>query len=258
MTQAPGRPGFLPWRQAGLGTELQAAGPPAQPSALPASHPTLDIFQQSLHVGGSRGSCTGSQSEKKKSPQGCPGSDLLAYSASSCTLHCCSVISDSMQPHGLQHTRPPYPSPSPGACSNSCPLRRWCHPTISSSFPPAHIQHNSSTVTPSSSWSWPQHGSLTLEVEVRETTFLEDSVLAAASRPAHRSLSFGPIKAKPKEGESTGSKQAEWKGQNNKRHLWAPVWGKHALSPGLSPGLRLEKKYFIRALTPFPLATVSP
>ena len=35
-------------------------------------------------------------------------------------------------PHGLQHTRPPCPSPTPRACSNSCPSSRWCHPTISS------------------------------------------------------------------------------------------------------------------------------
>ena len=34
--------------------------------------------------------------------------------------------------HGLQHARPPCLSPAPGACSNSCPLSRWCHPTISS------------------------------------------------------------------------------------------------------------------------------
>ena len=39
-------------------------------------------------------------------------------------------------PHGLQHTRLPCPSPSPRACSNSCPLSRWCHPTISSSIVP--------------------------------------------------------------------------------------------------------------------------
>ena len=39
-------------------------------------------------------------------------------------------MSDSLQPHGLQHTRPPCPSPTPGACSNSCPLSQWCHPTI--------------------------------------------------------------------------------------------------------------------------------
>ena len=45
----------------------------------------------------------------------------------------CSVISDSLRPHGLQHARPPCPSPTPGACSNSCPFSRWCHPTISSS-----------------------------------------------------------------------------------------------------------------------------
>ena len=48
----------------------------------------------------------------------------------------CSVISDSLRHHGLQHTRPPCPSPIPRACSNSCPLSWWCHPTISSSVIP--------------------------------------------------------------------------------------------------------------------------
>ena len=47
-----------------------------------------------------------------------------------------SVMSNSLQPHGLQHARLPCPSPSPRACSNSCPLSRWCHPTISSSVVP--------------------------------------------------------------------------------------------------------------------------
>ena len=47
-----------------------------------------------------------------------------------------SVTSDSLQPHGLQHTRPPCPSPTPRACSNSHPLSQWCHPTISSSAVP--------------------------------------------------------------------------------------------------------------------------
>ena len=47
-----------------------------------------------------------------------------------------SVISDSLWPHGLQHTRPPCPSPSHEACSNSCPLSQWCHPTILSSVIP--------------------------------------------------------------------------------------------------------------------------
>ena len=45
-------------------------------------------------------------------------------------------VSDSLRPHGLQHTRLPCPSPTPGTCSNSCPSSRWCHPTISSSIVP--------------------------------------------------------------------------------------------------------------------------
>ena len=40
-----------------------------------------------------------------------------------------SVVSDSLQPHESQHTRPPCPSPTPGVYSNSCPSSRWCHPT---------------------------------------------------------------------------------------------------------------------------------
>ena len=47
-----------------------------------------------------------------------------------------SVMSDSLPPHGAQHTRPPCPSPTPGVYSNSCPLSRWCRPTISSSVVP--------------------------------------------------------------------------------------------------------------------------
>ena len=48
----------------------------------------------------------------------------------------CSVVSDSLQPHGLEHARPPCPSPTPGVHSNSCPSSGWCHPTISSSVVP--------------------------------------------------------------------------------------------------------------------------
>ena len=47
-----------------------------------------------------------------------------------------SVVSDSLRPHGLQYTRFPCPSPTPGACWNSCPSSQWCHPTISSSVLP--------------------------------------------------------------------------------------------------------------------------
>ena len=51
-------------------------------------------------------------------------------------------MSDSLRPHGLQHARPPCPSPAPGVYSNSRPLSQWCHPTISFSVIPfsSHLQ----------------------------------------------------------------------------------------------------------------------
>jgi len=68
----------------------------------------------------------------------------------------CSVMSDSLWPHGLQHARLPYPSPTPGVYSNSCPLSWWCHPTISSSvipfsliFPSIRVFSNESVFTSS-------------------------------------------------------------------------------------------------------------
>ena len=51
-------------------------------------------------------------------------------------LFTCSVVSDSLWPHGLQHIRLSCPSPSPRVCSNSCPLSHWYHPSISSSVIP--------------------------------------------------------------------------------------------------------------------------
>ena len=48
----------------------------------------------------------------------------------------CSVMSDSLWPQGLQHTRLPCPSSTPRVYSNSCPLSQWCHPAISSSLVP--------------------------------------------------------------------------------------------------------------------------
>ena len=60
-----------------------------------------------------------------------------------------SVVSDSLQPHESQHTRPPCPLPTPGVYPNPCPLSQWCHPNISSS------------VIPVSAWlqSFPKSGS---------------------------------------------------------------------------------------------------
>ena len=48
----------------------------------------------------------------------------------------CSVMSDFLWPHGLQHAKLPCPSPTPGACSNSCPSSQWCHPIILTSVVP--------------------------------------------------------------------------------------------------------------------------
>ena len=63
---------------------------------------------------------------------------MTAYHCSDLTSNCsvqfsCSFVSDSLQPHEPQHSRPPCPSQAPGVHSNSCPLSRWCHPGISSS-----------------------------------------------------------------------------------------------------------------------------
>ena len=60
----------------------------------------------------------------------------LQFSHSHSAQFSCSVVFNSLWPHGLQHTRLPCPSPTPGACSNSSPLSQGCHPTISSSVVP--------------------------------------------------------------------------------------------------------------------------
>ena len=63
-------------------------------------------------------------------------SSMSSYYVHSSAQFSCSVVSDSLWPHGLQLARPPCPSPTPGIYSNSCPLSLWCHPTISSSVIP--------------------------------------------------------------------------------------------------------------------------
>ena len=55
---------------------------------------------------------------------------LMGFNQFSSVLFSRSVMSDSLQPHGLQHARPPCPSPTPRAYSNSCPSSRLCHQTI--------------------------------------------------------------------------------------------------------------------------------
>ena len=83
----------------------------------------------------SRGHRTGKcqfsfQSQRKAKPKN------VQTTAQSHSSQFSSGVSDSLRPHGLQYTRIPFPSATPGACLNSRPLSRWCHPTISSSVIP--------------------------------------------------------------------------------------------------------------------------
>ena len=61
---------------------------------------------------------------------------LTFYWSISSVQFSCAVVSDSLRPHELQHARPPCPSPTPGAHSNSCASSWWCHPAVSSSVIP--------------------------------------------------------------------------------------------------------------------------
>ena len=70
------------------------------------------------------------------STQGASGSEKRMTNPVSAVQFSHSVMSNSLRPHGLQHTRPPCPSPTPRMYSNSCPSSRWCHPTILSSVIP--------------------------------------------------------------------------------------------------------------------------
>ena len=82
-------------------------------------------------------------------------SNLLFPVQGTLLLFSCSVLSHSLQPHRLQHTRLPCPSLFPGVCSNSCPLSQWCHPAISSSVVPfsSCLQHLKSWLFASGGWS---------------------------------------------------------------------------------------------------------
>ena len=79
---------------------------------------------------------TGKEKEKKKHPASeisCINQHFSVLCIGFIQSVQSSVVSDSLQPHGLQHARLSCPSPTPGAFSNSCPSSWWCHPTISSS-----------------------------------------------------------------------------------------------------------------------------
>ena len=66
----------------------------------------------------------------------CIAGDYLSLSMEITVQFSHSAMSDSLWPHGLQQARTPFPSPTPRACSNSCPSSQWCHSTIPSSVVP--------------------------------------------------------------------------------------------------------------------------
>ena len=88
---------------------------------------------------------------------------------------------NSLQPHGLEHTRLPSPSLSPRVCSNSCPLSQWCHPTISSSVIPfsSCLQSFSASVSfPLFQWVTSLHEvAKVLELQLQHQSFSEYSGL---------------------------------------------------------------------------------
>ena len=97
-------------------------------------------------------------------------------------LFSCSVMSNSLQPHGLQHTRLPCGSPSPRVCSNSCPVSQRCHPTISSS-----VFHFSSCLQ-----SFPVSGSFTMNwlFHIRRPKFWNFSFSISSSNESSGLISF--------------------------------------------------------------------
>ena len=78
----------------------------------------------------------------------------------------CPVVSDSLRPHGLQHARPPCPSPSPEVCPSSCPWHWWCHPATSSSVPTALnlSQHQGLSNASSVHIKWPKYWSFSFSI----------------------------------------------------------------------------------------------
>ena len=154
----------------------------------------LSEMEVAAHAGATRGQCehvtgqpcnilrsrlrfhTGSQHTQKKEHQ--RAGQWCACSSSS-VAHSCPTL----QPHGLQHARPPWPSPAPRACSNSCPLSRGCHPAISSCcalllpsiFPSTRVFSSESVDT--------QESSPTLQVKSINSSVLSFLFIVQLSHP---------------------------------------------------------------------------
>ena len=98
----------------------------------------------------------------------------------------CSIVSNSLRLHGLQHSRLPCPSPTPGVHSDSCPLSRWCHPAISSSVVPfsscpqslpASVFSNESTLR----MRWPKYWSFSWRTP--RTDLLQNGLVGSPCSP---------------------------------------------------------------------------
>ena len=102
-----------------------------------------------------------------------PQGFFMFPSTSTFSLISCSFVSDSLQPHGLQHTSPPCPSPNPEVYSNSCPLSQWCHPTITPTFPlkatPTFFLSYSSL---NLSQSWPTRFSISTNLSFQDICYI--------------------------------------------------------------------------------------
>ena len=116
-----------------------------------------------------------------------------------------SVVSDSLWPHGLQHARPPCLSPTPGACSNSCPSSQWWHPTISSFV----VSFSSCLQSLSASESFPMSQFFTQVAKVLEfqlqhqsfqwifrTDFLSDGLVSSLCSPRNSQESSPTVEFK--------------------------------------------------------------
>ena len=103
--------------------------PCPEPHSIPRWAPSRKQWLPQRHLSGPRPHPSWVLGQKV---QPCPGLIHACVSQFSSVAQSCRTL----WPYGLQRTRPPCPSPTPGACSNSCPSSRWCHPTISSSVVP--------------------------------------------------------------------------------------------------------------------------
>ena len=125
----------------------------------------------------------------------------------------CSVVSDSLRPHGAQHAGPPCPSPTPRVYPNSCALSRWCHPAISSpvvpfsscpqSFP-ASVQFSSVTQLCPTLCDPMKHSTPGLPVHHQLPEFTQAHVhhVGDAIQPSHPLLSPSPTAPNPSQHQS--------------------------------------------------------